>query len=132
MDPTPFCKLLVRDVETVCMHVFGLHLDDSRSFAKETFSQVDANVWSMLWQWAVRRHPNKGAKWVKEKYFKTRGTRNWVFTATEEKRMERNKSLPCCKSRTRQYSGMSRSKPTRIRTTQNGSSTSSPGGARKC
>jgi RNA-directed DNA polymerase len=56
----------------------------SHVVAKETFARVDANVWSMLWRWAVRRHPNKGARWVKEKYFKTRGTRNWVFTATEK------------------------------------------------
>lgn len=57
----------------------------SHVVAKETFGRVDTNVWSMLWRWAVRRHPNKGARWVKEKYFKTRGTRNWVFAATEKK-----------------------------------------------
>ena len=27
--------------------------------AKETFGRVDASVWSMLWRWAVRRHPEK-------------------------------------------------------------------------
>jgi RNA-directed DNA polymerase len=43
----------------------------SHVVAKETFARVDARVWSMLWRWAVRRHPNKGARWVKEKYFKT-------------------------------------------------------------
>jgi RNA-directed DNA polymerase len=48
----------------------------SHVVAKQTFARVDAHVWSMLWRWAVRRHPNKGARWVKEKYFKTRGTRN--------------------------------------------------------
>jgi RNA-directed DNA polymerase len=57
----------------------------SHVVAKETFARVDARVWSMLWRWAVRRHPNKGARWVKEKYFKTLGARNWIFTATEEK-----------------------------------------------
>jgi RNA-directed DNA polymerase len=56
----------------------------SHVVAKETFARVDAEVWSMLWQWAVRRHPNKGARWVKEKYLKTRGARNWVFAATEK------------------------------------------------
>ena len=55
------------------------------SVAKKTFGFVDHEVWSMLWQWAVRRHPNKGIKWIKDKYFKARGTRNWVFTATEER-----------------------------------------------
>ena len=53
--------------------------------AKKTFNRVDAEVLSMLWQWATRRHPNKGAKWIKEKYFKTKGARNWVFSATEER-----------------------------------------------
>jgi RNA-directed DNA polymerase len=52
--------------------------------AKKAFARVDHEVWSMLWQWAVRRHPNKGARWVKERYFKTQGNRNWVFAATEE------------------------------------------------
>lgn len=55
------------------------------SVAKKTFSRVDHCIWSMLWRWAVRRHPNKGARWVKEKYFKTHGSRNWIFTAKEEK-----------------------------------------------
>ncbi len=53
--------------------------------AKQTFSYVDVQVWSMLWQWSTRRHSSKGARWVKEKYFKTRGTRNWVFAAEEER-----------------------------------------------
>jgi RNA-directed DNA polymerase len=33
--------------------------------AKKTFVRNDANVWSLLWQWATRRHPNKGARWVR-------------------------------------------------------------------
>jgi RNA-directed DNA polymerase len=57
----------------------------SHVVAKKTFARIDASVWSMLWRWAVRRHPNKGARWVKEHYFKTRGLRAWVFAATDEK-----------------------------------------------
>ena len=57
----------------------------SHVVAKETFARVDTHIWSMLWRWAVRRHPKQGARWVKERYFKARGTRNWVFAATEEK-----------------------------------------------
>jgi len=56
----------------------------SHVVAKKTFARVDTGVWSMLWRWAARRHPNKGLRWIKEKYFKTRGGRNWVFAATEE------------------------------------------------
>jgi len=57
----------------------------SHVVAKKTFVRVDTNVWSMLWRWAVRRHPKKGAHWVKQRYFKTRGTRHWAFSATEKK-----------------------------------------------
>jgi len=55
----------------------------SHVVAKETFSLVDQHVWSMLWQWATRRHLNKSSGWIKGKYFKTRGNRHWVFVATE-------------------------------------------------
>jgi RNA-directed DNA polymerase len=57
----------------------------SHVVAKDTFARIDDDIWSMLWRWAARRHPNKGARWVKEKYFKSRGTRNWIFAATEQK-----------------------------------------------
>jgi RNA-directed DNA polymerase len=50
--------------------------------AKETFAKVDHEVWKTLWQWAKRRHPNKGSPWIKERYFKAEGNREWVF-ATE-------------------------------------------------
>jgi RNA-directed DNA polymerase len=52
--------------------------------AKKTFSWIDSQVWSTLWRWAKRRHPNKSARWVKAKYFKTRGYRDWMFTAVDE------------------------------------------------
>ncbi len=52
--------------------------------AKETFARVDHEVWFMLWQWARRRHPHKGAYWVMKKYFKTRGNQRWVFAADDE------------------------------------------------
>ena len=45
----------------------------SHVVAKKAFDRVDHEVWSMLWRWAVRRHPKKGARWVKIKYFKTKG-----------------------------------------------------------
>jgi len=56
----------------------------SHVVAKETFARVDDRIWSMLWRWAVRRHPRKGARWVKAKYFTSKGSRNWEFTATEK------------------------------------------------
>jgi len=52
--------------------------------AKKTFASVDSQIWFMLWQWAKRRHPNKGARWVKPRYFITRKSRNWVFASPED------------------------------------------------
>jgi RNA-directed DNA polymerase len=37
--------------------------------SKKTFSTVDHAIFEMLWRWAKRRHPTKGRRWVKEKYF---------------------------------------------------------------
>jgi RNA-directed DNA polymerase len=48
------------------------------------FSYVDHEIWKALWRWAIRRHPNKGRRWVKEKYFPARAGRQWVFTGAEK------------------------------------------------
>ena len=48
--------------------------------AKEVFKSVDHQIWIKTWKWAVRRHPNKGKLWIKNKYFKTVNSRNWVFS----------------------------------------------------
>lgn len=50
-----------------------------------TFSKVDAEIHKILWRWAKRRHPNKGHRWVKERYFQSHKQRNWVFAATRER-----------------------------------------------
>jgi RNA-directed DNA polymerase len=44
-----------------------------------TFRYLTYRYWQMLWQWAKRRHPNKSKRWIREKYFKSVGLRNWVF-----------------------------------------------------
>lgn len=49
--------------------------------AAETFKSIDADIWKLLWFWAKRRHPNKGVRWIRKKYFKSTTTRNWVFAA---------------------------------------------------
>src|SRR5262249_5608365 len=48
---------------------------------KAQFSSVDSQIWQLLWKWAVRRHPMKGARWVRQKYFHADGNRTWVFAA---------------------------------------------------
>lgn len=47
--------------------------------AKDIFNKVDHVIWQQLWWWCTRRHPNKSKRWIKEKYFPTAGSRNWVF-----------------------------------------------------
>jgi RNA-directed DNA polymerase len=47
--------------------------------SKRTFARVDHAIFSSLWQWARRRHPNKNPRWFKSKYFERRGNRDWSF-----------------------------------------------------
>jgi RNA-directed DNA polymerase len=37
--------------------------------SKEVFSYVSYEIWKMIWKWCIRRHPNKGKRWVATKYF---------------------------------------------------------------
>jgi len=55
-----------------------------RVVSSAVFAYVDHEIWKALWRWAIRRHPNKGRRWVKEKYFPARAGRQWVFTGTEK------------------------------------------------
>ncbi len=48
--------------------------------SKATFHSVDSAIFEALWRWAKRRHPKKGARWVKERYFLAIGSRRWVFS----------------------------------------------------
>jgi RNA-directed DNA polymerase len=47
--------------------------------AKASFSSIDSHIWQMLWKWARRRHPTKGARWVRNRYFRADGHRSWDF-----------------------------------------------------
>jgi RNA-directed DNA polymerase len=57
--------------------------------AKESFKFVDNEIWLSLWRWAKRRHPDKSPVWIKKKYFRTVGNRNWVFAAGDTERFSR-------------------------------------------
>jgi len=47
--------------------------------SSKTFHAVENAIWQALWRWAVRRHHNKGARWIHNRYFSRVGTRDWVF-----------------------------------------------------
>ncbi|MCZ2094811.1 MAG: group II intron reverse transcriptase/maturase [Anaerolineae bacterium] len=78
--------------------------------AAATFSRIDHLVWTQLWGWAKRRHPRKGLRWVKARYFQRQGSRDWVFACATLPRdltfrpvlfrlaglpIKRHKKVPC-------------------------------------
>jgi RNA-directed DNA polymerase len=63
--------------------------------AQRTFDRVDHEIWKAVWRWAVRRHPNKGKYWIKDRYFPRIGTRNWVFSADTGDRFPNGETKYC-------------------------------------
>ena len=47
--------------------------------SKRTFAKVDHLIFTLLWQWARRRHPKKSRHWLRDKYFRSEDGNNWVF-----------------------------------------------------
>ncbi|WP_264688481.1 MULTISPECIES: group II intron maturase-specific domain-containing protein [unclassified Wolbachia] len=50
--------------------------------AKKAFSKIDNEIWHSLWKWAKKRHPRKGLRWIKNRYFKVTNHRQWVFATS--------------------------------------------------
>jgi RNA-directed DNA polymerase len=50
-----------------------------RICARKAYEKIDHQVFQAVWKWAKRRHPNKSLQWIKRKYFKSIGLRNWRF-----------------------------------------------------
>jgi RNA-directed DNA polymerase len=48
--------------------------------SKDVYNKVDHEIWTALWRWAKRRHPNKGLKWINRRYFRTIKGVRWVFS----------------------------------------------------
>lgn len=55
----------------------------SHVVSKQVLSYVSCEIWKMLWKWCLRRHPNKGKRWVAKKYFGHHGNGGWRFQATD-------------------------------------------------
>jgi RNA-directed DNA polymerase len=62
--------------------------------SKRTFARVDDRIFHMVWRWCRRRHRQRPAKWVKKRYFKRFGGRDWVFTGSLKDGQGR--TLPIC------------------------------------
>ena len=55
--------------------------------SSKAFRYVDRQVFTALWQWAKRRHPEKRMGWVQAKYFRTKPpSKTWIFSAPQRKR----------------------------------------------
>ena len=61
--------------------------------SKKVMGYFDYQIFTALWRWAKRRHPNKGKNWVKTKYFKNHRGRDWVFFGTTKGRGDKLKTL---------------------------------------
>ncbi|MCY4420678.1 MAG: group II intron reverse transcriptase/maturase [Gammaproteobacteria bacterium] len=59
--------------------------------AKKTFCYVDYQVFNALWRWARKRHPNKGRRWVRHRYWSTIGPNCWRFVDWEVNRGEKKR-----------------------------------------
>lgn len=52
--------------------------------SKRIFAYVDFRIFEYLWRWAHARHPKKGLRWTKRKYFERIGTRDWIFFGDQQ------------------------------------------------
>lgn len=52
--------------------------------ASQRFSRCDHQIWQALWRWACRRHPTKGVRWIKQRYFISRKSRDWRFAIKDK------------------------------------------------
>ncbi len=52
--------------------------------ARRAFSRCDHQIWQALWRWAYRRHPQKGARWIKQRYFRRHKGRDWRFAEKDK------------------------------------------------
>ena len=57
--------------------------------ARKVYEKVDHNIFQLLWRWSKRRHPNKGLRWIKNKYFNQIKARKWSFGTTIKKKNRR-------------------------------------------
>lgn len=62
--------------------------------SSQTFARLDCDMHHKLWKWAIYRHPNKGKKWVKRKYFHRLDNENWRFMTADGKYLAHHTDHP--------------------------------------
>jgi len=73
---------IIRVLNPVILGWTNYHRHNS---ASETFQKLDNYLWINLLQWAKRRHPNKGHRWILKRYWHSVGNRKWVFRTDQNK-----------------------------------------------
>jgi RNA-directed DNA polymerase len=58
--------------------------------ASKTFSTCDCILYWQLKRWSESRHPTKGRHWIKQKYWRTKERRHWVFATPEGAEIRRH------------------------------------------
>lgn len=59
--------------------IIGWAMYHRKDNSKNTFRRVEHLIWRMTWRWALRRHNNKGKRWVKSKYYCRHQGKNWTL-----------------------------------------------------
>jgi RNA-directed DNA polymerase len=81
-------------IQTLNAKIKGWAMYHRHACSKRTFNYVDYQIFRLLWRWCRRQHRQKSCKWIKEKYFKRIGNRDWVFTGSLRDRQ--GKAYPIC------------------------------------
>jgi RNA-directed DNA polymerase len=55
--------------------------------SSKVFSSMDCYVFQKLWKWARWRHPKKGLRWIKRKYFRGYKSDTWRFAVSDNCRL---------------------------------------------
>jgi RNA-directed DNA polymerase len=61
--------------------------------AKATFWRADHEIWQALWRWAKRRHPKKGVRWIRKRYFHSIDSSSWVFAVDTGERLDSGQTI---------------------------------------
>lgn len=61
--------------------------------SSDRFHYIDHQTFQAIWKWSLRRHPNKGKKWVAKKYYITVKNRKWNFFANTLDRKGNQKTI---------------------------------------
>ena len=54
--------------------------------ASRVFCKVDSAIFDAMVRWMRRRHPKKGLAWLRTRYFRRDGLRNWTVTTSVRRR----------------------------------------------